>query len=281
MNVYGEFQRNQNKIERATLTTNVQTPTVAGYFYPADPGELRSDVRQFISAATQELTHPPKALIAPHAGYIYSGPIAGTAYAQLSKVADSITSVVILAPSHRVTFRGIALSSAEFFRTPLGDIEVDKDVISLIEDMPQVNILDSAFTQEHSLEVHLPFLQETLNNFKIVPLVIGDIDQEYVANVIEKVWGGDETLIVVSSDLSHYLDYETAKAMDTATSNAIENLQPNKISHKQACGRTPVNGLIIVAQRNNLEVITLDLRNSGDTAGPRDQVVGYGAYAFS
>jgi AmmeMemoRadiSam system protein B len=151
----------------------------------------------------------------------------------------------------------------------------------LIKDLPQVNLLDNAFSQEHSLEVHLPFLQETLDNFKLVPLVVGDVEPESVAEVIEMLWGGSETLIVVSSDLSHYMDYETAKFMDSATSNAIESLQPEKILHEHACGRTPVNGLIMVAKRNNLEVITLDLRNSGDTAGPRDQVVGYGAYAFS
>lgn len=263
------------------MTANIQPPVVAGTFYPGDPDELRTDIRQFISDATQELDHPPKALIAPHAGYIYSGPIAGSAYAQLAGIADTIYRVVLLAPSHRVAFRGIAFSSAEFFRTPLGDIEVDSSAMSMIENLPQMHLLDQAFTQEHSLEVHLPFLQETLNDFKIVPLVVGDIDPASVAEVLELLWGGQETLIIVSSDLSHYLDYETAKAMDTATSKAIENLQPNQISHQQACGGTPVKGLIQIAQRKNLEVVTLDMRNSGDTAGPRDQVVGYGAYAFS
>jgi AmmeMemoRadiSam system protein B len=281
MSIQAETIVDQSNLESAILNTKVQDPAVAGFFYPADPEKLRTDVRRFISEANQHLPNPPKALIAPHAGYDYSGPIAGSAYAQLSSVADSVSRVVLLAPSHRVAFRGIALSSAEFFRTPLGDVEVDSEAISLIKNMPQVNLLDRAFTQEHSLEVHLPFLQETLNNFKIVPLVVGDIDPESVAEIIEMIWGGSETLIVVSSDLSHYMDYETAKTMDLATSNAIENLQPDKISHEHACGRTPVSGLIKVAQRNNLEVITLDLRNSGDTSGPRDQVVGYGAYAFS
>ncbi len=263
------------------MATKVQAPIVAGSFYPDDPEELRLDVKQFISAANCSASNPPKALIAPHAGYIYSGPVAGTAYAQLASVADTISRVVLLAPSHRIAFRGMALSSAEAFRTPLGDLEVDSDAISLIENLPQVQILDQAFAQEHSLEVHLPFLQETLTNFKIVPLVIGDVDPASVADVIDTLWGGDETLIVVSSDLSHYLDYETAKEADSATSNAIERLQPDKISHAQACGGTPVKGLIQVALHKNLKAITLDLRNSGDTAGPKDRVVGYGAYAFS
>lgn len=263
------------------MTANIQAPVVAGTFYPGDPDDLRADVRQFISDAGQVLDHPPKALIVPHAGYIYSGPVAGSAYAQLASVADTICRVVLLAPSHRVAFRGIAYSSSLLFRTPLGDLEVDSDALSAIKELPQLHLLDQAFTQEHSLEVHLPFLQETLSRFKIVPLVVGDIDPESVAEVLELLWGEQETLIVVSSDLSHYLDYDSAKAMDSATSKAIENLQPDKISHRQACGGTPVKGLIKIAQRKGLEVVTLDMRNSGDTAGPRDQVVGYGAYAFS
>ncbi len=254
---------------------------VAGYFYPADPDELRTDIRQFISDAHQEHGYAPKALIAPHAGYIYSGPVAGSAYAQLTNVAKNINRVVLLAPSHRVAFRGIAYCESDLFRTPLGDIEVDTDSIAILKGLPQIHLLDRAFAQEHSLEVQLPFLQEVLNDFKIVPLVVGDIDPASVAEVLDLLWGGQETLVIVSSDLSHYLDYETAKATDSATSKAIENLQPDLISHRQACGGTPVKGLIQVAQRKNLNVITLDMRNSGDTAGTKDQVVGYGAYAFS
>jgi AmmeMemoRadiSam system protein B len=267
--------------EIGTLAIKVQAPVVAGSFYSDNPEELRSIVREYISAANQLLPHTPKALIAPHAGYIYSGPVAGTAYAQLSASADTISRVVLLAPSHRVAFRGIALSSADVFRTPLGDIEVDSDAISLIRDIPNVQVMDQAFSQEHSLEVHLPFLQVSLSDFKLVPLVIGDIDPASVAEILETVWGGDETLIVVSSDLSHYLDYESAKATDSATSKAIEQLQPGRISHQQACGGTPVKGLIQIALHKRLEAITLDMRNSGDTAGPKDRVVGYGAYAFS
>jgi MEMO1 family protein len=262
------------------LTTKIQKPVVAGTFYPSDPDELRMQVRQFISAANTEPCRPPKALIAPHAGYIYSGPVAGSAYAQLSGSADIINRIVLLAPSHRVAFRGIAYSSCEIFRTPLGDVEVDVDALSMLEDLPQVNLLDQAFSQEHSLEVHLPFLQETLRHFKIVPLVVGDIDPASVTEVLERLWGGEETLIVISSDLSHYLDYATARTMDAATSRAIENLQSEGLSHEQACGGTPVRGLLMAARHNHLEAKVLDLRNSGDTAGPKDRVVGYGAYVF-
>ncbi len=258
----------------------IQGPVVAGHFYPSDPDELRRDVRQMVATADSGLIHSPKALIAPHAGYIYSGPVAGTAYAQLAAVADQIKRVVLLAPSHRVAFRGIAYSSAELFRTPLGDIKVDMDGLTMLQNLPQVHELDQAFTSEHSLEVHLPFLQETLSNFKIVPMVVGDVEPAAVAEVLERLWGGSETLIVISSDLSHYLDYDTARRIDAETTSAIETLQPDKLSHNQACGRTPVSGLLLAAQQHNLQVTTLDLRNSGDTAGPRDQVVGYGAYAF-
>lgn len=260
---------------------NIQPPVVAGQFYPADPAELRMMIRQFVSASDVQLDHPPKALIAPHAGYIYSGPTAGVAYSQLALIADTVRRVVLLAPSHRIGFRGIAYSSAKFFRTPLGDIEVDLKGLDHILSLPQVILLNEAFTSEHSLEVHLPFLQEMLNAFKIVPLVVGDANPESVAEVLNRLWGGAETLIVVSSDLSHYLDYASAKAIDATTSDAIEKLQPGMISSHQACGRAPINGLLLAAQHNHLHVTTLDLRNSGDTAGSRDQVVGYGAYAFS
>jgi len=263
------------------VTTKIQGPAVAGHFYPSDPDELRRDVRQLVAAADSDLAHNPKALIAPHAGYIYSGPTAGIAYAQLTPIASRVKRVVLLAPSHRVSFQGIAYSSAEFFRTPLGDIAVDRQGLSLIHDLPQLHELDRAFSHEHSLEVHLPFLQETLGEFKIIPLLVGDVDPTLVAEVLEQIWGGPETFIIVSSDLSHFLDYETAKAIDAETSNAVENLNPEIISYNHACGRTPVSGLLLAARRNNLRVTTLDVRNSGDTAGPRDQVVGYGAYAFS
>lgn len=250
-------------------------------FYPADPDELREMVDGYLQEAHRQQTGDetvPKALIVPHAGYIYSGPVAATAYARLAPAHDQITRVVLLGPSHRVPFRGLATSSATQFVTPLGVISLDRDSIEQLEQFPQVARLDEAHTSEHSLEVHLPFLQEVLDSFTLIPLVVGDASPQQVSEVIEAAWGGPETLIVISSDLSHYHDYETARRMDAATSRAIEALNPEAIQFEDACGRIPVTGLLELARRHALHARTIDLRNSGDTAGPRDQVVGYGAY---
>jgi len=246
-------------------------------FYPASADELHSMLTGYLLAADSD-DSVPKALIAPHAGYIYSGPVAATAYARLAPARERIKRVILLGPSHRVPFTGLAYSSARFFETPLGMIPIDVDAIEKIAALPQVQLLDAAHAREHSLEVHLPFLQEVLADFSLVPLVVGDAAPEDVAEVIEMLWGGDETLIVVSSDLSHYHDYDTACAMDSATSKAIENKRVEDIGDDHACGRIPVRGLLTVAGRQHMKVTTVDQRNSGDTAGPRDQVVGYGAY---
>lgn len=257
----------------------VRAPAVAGLFYPADTAELHAQVQQFLDRIEPSAAAPPKAIIAPHAGYIYSGPIAATAYARLRAARDRITRVVLLGPSHRVGFRGIAASGMTAFETPLGQIPVDLEAVELARQVPDVGFLEQAHAQEHSLEVHLPFLQEVLGPFKLVPLVVGEARPQQVGAVLEALWGGPETLIVISSDLSHYQDYRTAQRMDRETSRAIEELRFEDIGYEQACGRNPVNGLLWVARRKNLHVETIDLRNSGDTAGPRDQVVGYGAYA--
>ncbi len=259
---------------------NVRLPAVAGMFYPQDRIEL-SQMLQGLLGKAEGPTITPKAMIVPHAGYIYSGPIAATAYAQLTSARKRIRRVVLLGPAHRVPFRGIAASSATSFDTPLGPVPVDTSAVETLLSLPQVHLLDEAHALEHSLEVHLPFLQTVLDRFSLVPLVVGDASYQDVADVIERVWGGDETLIVVSSDLSHYHDYDTARTMDRETSRAIEALEPESISYDQACGRTPVGGLLLVARHHGLQARTLDLRNSGDTAGPRDQVVGYGAYAIA
>jgi hypothetical protein len=188
--------------------------------------------------------------------------------------------VVLLGPAHRVAFRGLAASSATAFRTPLGDIPLDAAALESLRALPQVRVLDQAHALEHSLEVQLPFLQTVLKDFALVPLVVGDATYAEVAEVLEKLWGGAETLIVISSDLSHYHDYATAQRMDTATSQAIAALQPERIDYENACGRTPVGGLLTAARAHGLHAEIVDLRNSGDTAGPRDQVVGYGAYVL-
>lgn len=257
----------------------VRPPAVAGMFYPADATELQSQINTYLHAATATGA-PPKAVIVPHAGYIYSGPIAASAYARLKPLRDTVSRVVLLGPSHRVSFRGLAASSADAFRTPLGDIPLDSAALDNLRDLPQVHVIDQAHAQEHSLEVQLPFLQTVLRDFKLVPLVVGDATYAEVAEVLERLWGGPETLIVISSDLSHYHDYATARRMDKTTSQAIEDMQPERIDYEDACGRTPVGGLLTAARAHGLHAEIVDLRNSGDTAGPRDQVVGYGAYVL-
>ena len=222
----------------------------------------------------------PKAIVVPHAGYIYSGPVAAAAYARLGPMRGRVTRVVLLGPSHRVGFDGLALTSADSYITPLGRVPIDAEAATKLADLPQVRVLDAAHAQEHSLEVHLPFLQEVLNEFSLVPLVVGEATPAEVGEVLERLWGGPETLIVISSDLSHYHDYATAQKRDRATSRAIEALRYEDIGYEDACGRNPVNGLLYVARQRGLHVRTVDLRNSGDTAGARDRVVGYGAYVL-
>lgn len=259
----------------------VRQAAVAGRFYPGSPRELETAVRRMLGDATAARTADsavPKAIIAPHAGYVYSGPIAASAYARLSLGRDRIERVVLLGPSHRQRFSGLAVPSATHFETPLGRVRVDRDAIASVANLPQVVPFDAAFDGEHSLEVHLPFLQIALSDPAIVPFAVGDAGDEEVAEVLDLLWGGDETCIVVSSDLSHYHEFEEAKALDAETSQWIERLQPERIAWDRACGRVPIGGLLTAARRRGMSVKSIDLRNSGETAGPRDEVVGYGAY---
>jgi len=250
---------------------------VAGTFYPADKHQLHTMIQGFLEDAPAS-GGLPKAIIAPHAGYIYSGPIAATVYARLRQGRGKISRVVLLGPAHRVGFQGLAVSSAQWFATPLGQIPIDRMACSTLLALPFVHELDQAHAQEHSLEVHLPFLQEVLGSFSLIPVVVGNAQPVEVSAVLEELWGKDETLIVISSDLSHYHDYATANRMDAATSKAIESLRREDIGYDDACGRLPISGLLIAAKRRGMSVKTVDLRNSGDTAGSKDQVVGYGAY---
>jgi AmmeMemoRadiSam system protein B len=262
--------------------TVVRQPVVAGSFYPADPEELEAIVNGYLDGVSgQRSEMAPKALIVPHAGYIYSGPIAASAYAALRDLRATIERVVLLGPSHRFPLKGLAASEADAFLTPLGGVPVDREALESVLRLAQVRLLESAHALEHSLEVQLPFLQRVLGRFSLVPLAVGDATSEEVAEVLEELWGGRETLIVVSSDLSHYHDYDTAKQLDAVTTRAIEDCEPDQLAPESACGRAPVRGLLLAAKRRQLRCQTLDLRNSGDTAGPRSQVVGYGAYVFS
>lgn len=256
----------------------IRPPAVAGLFYPGEADELSHDVRAMLDAAPIQHLEP-KVLIAPHAGYIYSGPIAASAYASLQQVAPRIRRVILLGPTHRVAVRGLALPGATTFASPLGEIPVDLEAVQAISHLPQVTLSPQAHAQEHSLEVQLPFLQTVLDDFRLLPLAVGMATPEEVAEVLELLWGGEETLIVISSDLSHYLPYPQAQATDRTTVDAIQQLR-QPLSHEQACGGTPINGLILAARQHHLRPHLLDLRNSGDTAGSRDGVVGYAAFAF-
>lgn len=258
---------------------SIRPAAVAGMFYPGDPADLARDIDVMLGGADVQSLRP-KALIAPHAGYVYSGAVAASAYSLLRPVARDIRRVVLLGPTHRVAVRGLALPGVSAFKTPLGLVPIDEDAARQIAELPQVTISLRAHELEHSLEVHLPFLQTVLPDFKLLPLAVGMASPEEVAEVLEILWGGSETLIVVSSDLSHFLPYDLAREIDGETARAILELR-QPVSHEQACGGTPVNGLILAARHHHLTPHLLDLRNSGDTAGSRDRVVGYGAFAFT
>jgi AmmeMemoRadiSam system protein B/AmmeMemoRadiSam system protein A len=260
----------------------IRPAAVAGMFYPADQARLAADVDALLSAAAraQQDSIAPKAIIAPHAGYVYSGAVAASAYARLSTARDQIRRVILLGPVHRVPVRGLALPAAEQFETPLGRVSIDRAAVDAIRHLPQVVESAAVHEQEHSLEVHLPFLQRLFGNFTLVPLAVGDATREQVAEVLDILWGGPETLIVVSSDLSHYLPYDAARELDAETARMVLDLRSD-IDHQHACGGTPVNGLMLSALRRRLQVQLVDLRNSGDTAGGKDRVVGYGSFVIN
>lgn len=224
-----------------------------------------------------QLYPAPRALIVPHAGYRYSGPVAAAAYARLLPHGESYSSVVVLGPCHQVAVRGIATSSASAFRTPLGDVPLGRGKITRLRH-PAICQSDAAHLNEHSIEVQLPFLQLVLRSFSLIPLLAGDVSAAAVAEVIRELWDRPETLVIVSSDLSHYLAFDEAKRIDKATCEAIEQKRFEQIRHADACGAKPLAALLEVANERGLHVTTLDLRNSGDTAGGKGRVVGYGAW---
>ncbi len=259
---------------------SIRNTAVAGTFYPTNPNELQADLEALFRHTHAEKEHP-KAIVVPHAGYIYSGPVAATAYARFYKTNTSINRIVLMGPAHRVAFQGIVASSADYFATPLGAIPVSYTSLNFILKEGKVKYFDLAHEQEHCLEVQLPFLQKIFEQyFEIIPLLVGDAEPTHVADVLRALWGGAETLIVISSDLSHYHDYETAKKIDQRTSESIEHLHGDQLNVDSACGRLPIQGLLQVAKEFGMHCKNLDLRSSGDTAGPQDRVVGYGAFAF-
>jgi hypothetical protein len=260
----------------------IRRPAVAGAFYPGDSEALSRELAEMLEQTREDAPAPsfPKLVIVPHAGYIYSGPVAASAYDRLRPARGIATRVVLLGPAHRVPVRGLALPGVGAFDTPLGRIPIDMEAAASIRDLPQVVESPQAHALEHSLEVQLPFLQRVLGDFALVPLVVGEATAEEVAQVLERLWGGPETIIVISSDLSHYLPYDDARRIDGITARAILGFETG-ISHEQACGATPVVGALIAAKQHGLTPQLLDLRNSGDTAGGKGQVVGYASFAFS
>jgi AmmeMemoRadiSam system protein B len=263
--------------------SDVRRAAVAGTFYPKAPSALAAEVRAHLALAVARSVAGaplPKAVIVPHAGYMYSGGVAASAYARLEAWCAPIRRVVLFGPAHRVLVRGLAVPSARAFATPLGVVDIDRDAAALARALPQVRENDAVHASEHSLEVQLPFLQVLFGQFNVVPFAVGDATAEEVAEVIELLWGGPETLIVVSSDLSHYHSYAEARAIDRATADAVLALSAT-LDHEQACGATPINGLLLSARRLGLRPGLLDLRNSGDTAGDKSRVVGYASFAFT
>jgi AmmeMemoRadiSam system protein B/AmmeMemoRadiSam system protein A len=259
----------------------VRPAAVAGLFYPGNQVELARDILGMLEQSRDASLAPgfPKALIVPHAGYIYSGQVAAHAFALLRPAAGIVKRVVLLGPCHRVAVRGLALPGAAAFETPLGSVPIDEEAVRAIADLPQVVNFPATHAREHSLEVQLPFLQQVLREFKLLPLVVGTASAEEVAQVVDRLWGGPETLFVISSDLSHYRSYEAAREIDDRTVQAILDFRTD-IDHEQACGATPVTGFLLAAKRRGLRVEFLDARNSGDTAGGRDRVVGYASFAL-
>jgi AmmeMemoRadiSam system protein B len=246
---------------------------VAGLFYPGRAEALEATVRELLTAAPAD-GPVPKALIVPHAGYVYSGAVAATGYRRVVAARDRIRRVVLLGPAHRYPLVGVATHSAEAFATPLGEMPLDPAV----RDVPGVQVLDVAHEGEHSLEVHLPFLQVALRECTLLPLLVGDAAPDAVAEIIGRLWGGDETLVVVSSDLSHFEDIATARRIDRRTARAIETLQIGAVGPHDACGCHPVSGLMEACSRRGLQLAAIDLRTSGDTAGDPHRVVGYGTF---
>lgn len=258
----------------------VRPAAVAGLFYPGSAHELRPMVDQFLEATPVSGPAPVvKAVIAPHAGYVYSGPVAGSAFRCFAQDAARIRRIVLIGPAHRIMVEGLALPEQTAFETPFGSVPIDSELAELIADMPQVSKSREAHAPEHCLEVELPFLQVLLGDFSILPLLLSDASADETADVLERVWGGEETRFVVSSDLSHFLTYEAAQDLDRETASQVVEMQ-GQIAEYRACGAVAINGLLEAAKRRGLMPKVLDLRNSGDTAGGRSRVVGYGAFAF-
>jgi len=259
---------------------SVRPAAVADLFYPGEVGPLTTFIADTLSEASAQLSADmpiPKAVIAPHAGYIYSGLTAAFAYAALKHA--NINRIILLGPAHRVPFYGMALSGYDAFATPLGEVRLDAKAMQQALSFADVQVNDAAHAQEHSLEVQLPFLQVVLGDFSLLPICIGSVQPDAVARVVESLWGDEKTLFVVSSDLSHFHSYDEARALDFQSVDTVLEMR-EALNHEQACGATGINALLTVARRHGLTSQLLDYRNSGDTAGDKERVVGYASIAF-
>ena len=264
-----------------TRPGGVRPAAVAGAFYPARPDALRRAIADAFddAKAPSPGAPPPKALVVPHAGYIYSGAVAASAYLRVAPARGTIRRVVLLGPNHRVPLAGMALSSADAFATPLGLVQVDDDARTRALALPSVSIDDTAHALEHSLEVQLPFLQTVLGDVSVLPVVVGQCVTADVVALLDELWGGPDTVVVVSTDLSHYHRYAEAVALDRRTIAEVAALHAEGVGDLDACGAYPLRGLLAAARARHLPAEVLDVRNSGDTAGDRERVVGYGAVA--
>jgi len=261
------------------MNARIRPPAVAGLFYPDRPAELRDAVSDYLAQAPAAAAAPPKALIVPHAGYVYSGAVAAAAYSQIAHRRSQIRRVVLIGPSHRVYLQGMAVPTAEAFQTPLGVVPIDQELKARVLSHAQVAEADEPHASEHCLEVQLPFLQMLLDDFTLLPVALGSVAPPAVASMLDEVWGGDETLVLVSSDLSHYLPYDAARKLDSITIDAILRCDTH-LTGEQACGCIGINGLSQLARQRGLNIAEIARCNSGDTAGDRHRVVGYGAFAL-
>jgi len=258
---------------------STRAAAVAGYFYEANPDRLKHDISRLLDTQDVTVEAFPEALIVPHAGYVYSGSIAACAYKCLLPDTDQVSRVLLIGPAHRVYVDGMAIPSVDYFATPLGDIPLDQPALDRIGTLPGVRVLDEAHRQEHCLEVQLPFLQTILGEFKLLPVLVGGADAEQVAAVVDAFADEPQTLVVISSDLSHFLEYDEARRTDSQTCELVLN-KATGLSGKQACGAAAINGLMASRRVKDLQVKLLQACNSGDTAGQRDRVVGYAAFAL-
>lgn len=265
---------------KAEPGVHIRPATQAGRFYPSSPVRLQQDLNDYLSAVSPPEGAVPKALIVPHAGYVFSGPVAASGFVRLGPAHQQIRRVILMGPSHYEEFQGLAASGVDAFETPLGRVRLDAEARTDMASLTHVNVFEAAHAPEHCLEVELPFLQTVLDDFTIVPLLTGRTSTEQVSETLEQLWGGPETCVVVSSDLSHYLEYAAAERKDRATASDIQALREENLTGESACGHRAIRGLLNIARRRGLRCETLDLRNSGDTGGTRDRVVGYGAFAF-